>query len=53
MKREAKCGAGRGVREFSGKGKLLTTAGWLGRVNDKSAEEARKMYDLRQVKLGC
>ena len=37
---------GGGVRGFSGEGKLLTKLGWLVRVNDKSAEEAWKMYDL-------
>jgi len=42
-----------GVRGFSGEGKLLTTAGRAVRVNDKSAEEAWKIYDSRQVKLRC
>jgi len=54
VKREANCGgAGRGHAGFLGEGKLLTKLAWLVRVNDKSAEEAWKIYDSRQVKLRC
>ena len=42
-----------GVRDFSGEGKLLTKMGRAVRVDNKNAEEAWKMYDLRQVKLRC
>jgi hypothetical protein len=47
VKREANWGeAGRDVRDFPGEGKLLTTAGRAVSVDDNSAEEAWKMYDL-------